>query len=687
MQQNLSFRRKTRRYIHPSDSRNEFDLEKHKTLIDPWKNEDFSSPIFNQLPIYFRCTTQAIPAKMDTQRKCKIPLAIIMEPCKVDQIPLLDFSHNLIPRCKNCEAYLSCFCTLSADKQSWICALCQNRNNFSQKYLQHFSSFQELSSSVYDMKAPRSYIQRSQIMPSYLFLIDVSHEAVSSGFTRNFCESIKSSIQNLPDSISITIIAYSKHVYIYDLHYPRETVLIEPISFKVTPNFISILGNCRRQVNIVLNKIIRIKESETEKENCYGSALYVAASALRVYGGLVIASCCQRPSYGPYSVPDRFSTKQEDEVLLFHMPSKTEEDQEITTKYQKLALKMNRLGISLHLFAYSKKHSEITVTAMPCGLTGGKCHFYNIIDSRQLHVDISDCLSDKYFWHSSMKLRCSSGIVADKVIGNVTNSNDLLYFPIFSSTSAIAFSLCVWKPITQALFQAALLWSNGPDERYIRIFNFSIPVTNDLTLLGESVDEACLSSYILKVAATNLLNIGGDQSKQLLLRHIKEIFNSISNLRSFPFFMYSLLTRSFLEDNRTINTDQKMATIINVRAMSVAESLLFLYPKLVNVEEKTILSLKTKNIERGIFCLQEVDDIVVWGYPKEKGEEARKMFTDEGKPTGDLLLIVKEMMEFTGRYLNIKFLSSDEGMKFASERMIEDSKVPCFNDWIRETWL
>ena len=683
---NESNQRTSKRYIHPTDSFSELPKNIRNSLIPPWKNKDLTSPIFNQLPSYFRCTTQAIPAKLDTQKRCKIPLAIIMEPCKVGDPPMLDFTHNTIPRCKNCEAYLSCFCMLSHDKKSWTCALCQKVNNFSQKYLQHFSSFQELSSSVYDMKAPRTYIQRPQIMKSYCFLIDISTAAISSGFTQQFCASIKSSIERLSDFSSITIITFSKYVTIYDLHYPRETKLFEPTLFKVTPNFISVLGECRKQVNIVLDRILRIKSEETEQENAYGSALFIATSALRVYGGLIIGTCCSRPNYGPYAVNDRFSHNPTYEVSLLHLPSDTEDDRKLTTKYQKLALKMNRLGISLHLFAYSKTHSEITITAMPCGLTGGRCHFYTTVDKEQLHVDISDCLSDTYFWHSSMKLRCSSGILADKVIGNLTNSNDLLFFPVMSTSSTMAFSLAVWKPITQALFQAALLWSTGPEQRYIRIFNFSIPVTNDLTLLSESVDEACLSAYILKVTATNLLNIGGKESKNLLMRHIKEMFDNISNIHSFPFFMYSLLTHSFLEDNRTINTDMKMSMILNIRTMSVSEALLFLYPKLVNIEEKTILSLKKKNIEEGIFCLQEADDIVVWGYPKEKGEEAKKYVTKEGKPQNDLIPIVQEMMSFSGRYLNIKFLSSEEGNEFALSRMVEDNKQPCFNDWIKETW-
>lgn len=676
-----------RRYVRPNSSQSiSQELLNQRGFIHPWENSDITSPVFNQLPSYFRCTLQAIPSKSDTQLKCQIPLAVIMEPARVENPPTLDFSHSSIPRCEKCEAYLSCFCTLSSDKKKWRCALCNAENKFSQKYLSSFSSFRELSSSVYDMKAPHTYVQRQQIMKSYLFLIDVSKEAVESGFSQQFTKSIKSSIDTLPEYSSITIITYDKYVTLYDLNKPIETRLLEPSTYKVPPNYIGVLNKCRKNVDFVLNRIASITPERSVDGNCYGSALAVATSALRVYGGIIIGCCCSRPKDGPYSIKKRFSEKQEDEVNLFHMPSGTEENEKVSAKYQKLALKMNRFGVSLHLFLCSKEHCDAAVIAMPCGLTGGSCHYYPKLDPLKLHIDLFQTMSDKYMWHSSMKLRCSDGIIAERVIGNVTNSNDSLFFPVISSSSTLAITLRVWKPITQALFQAALLWSEGPGKRFIRIFNFSIPVTNDLSLLSSSIDEAALSTFMLKVTATNVINLGGLGSKELLLGHLKGILSSITDVRSIPFFMYSLLMHKLVEDSETSKTDERMAAILDIRRMSVSESLLYLYPRLINVKEKKVFVLARENIQSGIFALQEHSLIYVWGYPKENEEEARSMVSADGKAQGELVEISKEMMSITGRYMNIEYLKSDEGMRYASERLIENNNPQKFIDWVKSIW-
>lgn len=641
----------------------------------PWQNQDFFKDSFNSLPNYFRSITQAIPANPETQAIANVPLGLVIEPGNLDEVPLFDFSKSEIPRCSNCDAYMSCFCSISHNNKSWTCGVCGAQTKFGENT--NFDFLQKhLQMHVYDMQAPSVYITKPQVMRSFCFIIDTSYEAVRSGFTKVFVNSIKSSLSSLSPYTCISIITCGSFASIFDIHGMKESVILEPNEFLATPKYVTFLKDDLENINKVLD-IIAEKQPDGPG-NCFGSALTIASTTLKIFGGVIIGSCCCCPSIGPYAVRARSTGTQESEVSLFHLPG-----DEAGIKYRNIALQMNRRAISLNLFSFAREHSEISCAGIACGLTGGRCFYYKEFDPAQIHADVFVTMSEKYRWHCSMKLRCSDGIEVDKTYGNMTNHNDTILFPVLSNKSALIFGLNVKKPIKKAIFQAAMLWTHSPSKRYVRVFNFSLPVISDPNVISKGIDEVALSSLIIKSAAVSILNFGGLRTAKDAQERVHDMIKRGSKFHSFYHILHSLVTSSFLNDVRPIRTDERMAEILNLRIMRPLECILTFYPRLINIETNEILPLRVESIQNGVFALMDAQRITVWASKGEKEASLNAMLNEDGTPKEHLDTILKSLMTEIGHFMYVKYLASEEGTNSALSKMCDNCTAPYFDDWLQ----
>lgn len=643
-------------------------------LIPPWENQKLTEPTFNNFPSYFRSFTQALPNTPELERECLMPLGFVIEPGKVADVPLIDYSKTDVPRCSKCQGFLSCFCTISADRMSWKCGICGNVSNFSDRFLRNYVKLNEMECSVYDIKVPRSYANRPQGMKSFLFLIDISKEAILSGFTSQFIETIESCLDNIPNSTSVAIVTSGKFVSVYDIKNMRESVIPDPAGFVGTPNYIPLISEVRDQIKEILNKIK--SKISTDNGNCYLNALTVAGSLLRVYGGIIVSSCAGIPSNGSLAIKSRLIDKPNaTEVELLNISVGDELGEKIT----ELALKLNRRGISVHLFSYSKQHTELAMLGAICSLTGGKCYYYKEFDPVKFNTDVHRTLTDRYKWNSSMKFRCSPGIHIRKTFGSLTNQNETAYFPVLTSDAAITFALTLTSPITTACFQAALVWSLCPKQCFVRVFNFKLPVSSSLSVIMRNIDETAMTAFFAKHSVTCLMNNGNRKASSELIWLMTELAKRGAEFHSIYYLIHALTNNPVLTNVMHEYIDERMANILNIRMMSAIDCLLFIYPRLINLENQEVLRLKKESISHGIFALHEFNRIVVWGYPESNGEKASKLVFENEKQFVEL---TKNMMSLSGKYLPIELMNSKEGNEYALHQMHEDCHYLTFDSFI-----
>ncbi len=142
-----------------------------------------------------RVTTDRVPATNSLQKDLGIPLAILVKPYgempSGEEIPSTSFNQQPIVRCKDCRAYVNPFVKFIDNGSRWICNYCRIDNPTEGYYYSPLDSKgvrkdihdrPELSSGSVDLIASKEYMNRPPMPPTYIFIFDVSQEAINSGY-------------------------------------------------------------------------------------------------------------------------------------------------------------------------------------------------------------------------------------------------------------------------------------------------------------------------------------------------------------------------------------------------------------------------------------------------------------------------------------------------------------------------
>lgn len=137
-----------------------------------------------------RCTLTRIPKSPAVSSKTKLSfgLSVTPFPMGAEEVPVAQPSSPIL-RCTRCRTYLNPYAELIDSGARWKCNLCYLINDFPTTYdydpqtQQRFdrATKVELHSPVYEFIAPQEYMVRPPQAPAYVFLLDVTYAAVSSG--------------------------------------------------------------------------------------------------------------------------------------------------------------------------------------------------------------------------------------------------------------------------------------------------------------------------------------------------------------------------------------------------------------------------------------------------------------------------------------------------------------------------
>ena len=143
-----------------------------------------------------RCTTDRIPSTHSLQKDSSVPLALLIKPFgelpSGEEVPTTTFNQKPLVRCRECRAYVNPFVKFIDNGQRWICNFCRLDNITESYYFSQLDentgqrkdldSRPELWSGSVDFIASSEYMSRPPLPPTYVFLLDVSQQAVDSGY-------------------------------------------------------------------------------------------------------------------------------------------------------------------------------------------------------------------------------------------------------------------------------------------------------------------------------------------------------------------------------------------------------------------------------------------------------------------------------------------------------------------------
>ena len=205
----------------------------------------------NSSPKFARLTLNNIPSSTDALAHTGLPLGLVLQPLAPLQageqaIPVLDFGDIGPPRCRRCRAYINPFMIFRSGGNKLVCNMCTFPNDVSPEYFAPTdpsgirvdrAQRPELTTGTVEYLVPKEYWAKEPVGLRWLFVIDVSQDAVDKGFLQTFCEGVLNALYGnemdstnaeepepnddnekkaLPLGAKVGFITYDKSVHFYN---------------------------------------------------------------------------------------------------------------------------------------------------------------------------------------------------------------------------------------------------------------------------------------------------------------------------------------------------------------------------------------------------------------------------------------------------------------------------------------
>ena len=517
----------------------------------------------NSSPNFISSSCNILPSNDQILKQLNIPISISISPLNNispddDEIPLIDYGSNNIPRCKNqkCSAFLNPFVKFFENGEKWICNFCQQENDTEDHYYCDFdkngerldiNSKPELCCGSYEFKTNKSYWKKNKnpTKAFFIFLIETSLGAIDSGFLNAVIESLKDSINNdifyNGENVNISIITYNNNVDFYS--YGEKYTQPQMLSVADEPAFLP-----TSKINLVLN-------AEDDKEKIL-QILDLIQNYFNKNNANIVNNLCKDSDKifsalnGGYLLGKNLGAK----IFIFSssniigtLPKMISGIEKDTTKEQlayschdkrkleTMGINLTNENMSVDLFVSAESPIKLLTLYQLCEYTNGNLYFYkkfNIdLHYKNIFNQIRRVLSRPIGWEGINKMKFSNGLeISNYITPVLIVKNDLFVFPTIDSDQNFLFNIGYnpQKNIEEKTdenkknknlydfnqpkinntnyiyIQSSLLYSYGDGQRRIRIHNLCLPLSNNLSVLYENMNAEIVASYYLKLTNDKL---------------------------------------------------------------------------------------------------------------------------------------------------------------------------------------
>ena len=531
----------------------EFEIIKHEyiTKIKP----------LNCSSNYISSTSEIIPSDDKTLSQLNIPIGISISPLNNtfpdDDIPLIDYGSNNIPRCKNqnCCAYLNPFIKFIENGEKWICNFCGEINDTEDHYFCDLdkngerldvNSKPELCCGSYEFKANKTYWKKNKTPTKalFIFLIETSLSSIDSGFLSSCVESIKDVINNElfynGNDTNISIITYNTSVDFYS--YGEKFTQPQMLSIADEPVFLP-----TSKINLILNvdyekeKILQIfdliqntfnrNNTNIINNNCKDSekifsALNGAYLLGKNLGGKIIIFSSSNILGSLPKLNGGLDKNATKEQIAYSCHDKKQ--------IETMGINLTNENMSVDLFLSAERQTKLLTLFQLCEYTNGNLYFYkkfNIdLHYKNIFNQIRRVLSRPICWEGLNRTRFSNGLNITNFLTPVLIINkDLFVFPTGDSDQNYLFNIGYNNQIdiednsentknknkfnfdgevknknNYLYIQSALLYSYGDGKRRIRVHNLCLPLSNNPRIIFESMNAENIASYYVKLTGDKL---------------------------------------------------------------------------------------------------------------------------------------------------------------------------------------
>ncbi|KAF6082884.1 SEC24-like protein A, COPII coat complex component [Phyllostomus discolor] len=612
-------------------------------------------------PELFRCTLTNIPQTQALLNKAKLPLGLLLHPFKDPVVPVV--TSSTIVRCRMCRTYINPFVSF-LDQRRWKCNLCYQINDVPEEFMYnpltrvYGESLKrpEVQNATIEFMAPSEYMLRPPQPPVYLFVFDVSHNAVETGYLNSVCQSLLNNLDLLPGNTrtKIGFITFDSTIHFYSLQeglsQPQMLIVsdIEDVFIPMPENLLVNLNESKELVQDLLKTLPQMFTKTLETQSALGPALQAAFKLMSPTGGRMSVFQTQLPTLGVGALKPREEPNHRSSAKEIHLTPSTD-------FYKKLALDCSGQQVAVDLFLLSGQYSDLASLGCISRYSAGSVYYYpsyhhqhNPVQVQKLQKELQRYLTRKIGFEAVMRIRCTKGLSIHTFHGNFfVRSTDLLSLPNVNPDAGYAVQMSVEESLTDTQlvsFQSALLYTSSKGERRIRVHTLCLPVVSTLNEVFLGADVQAISGLLANMAVDRSLTASLSDARDALVNAVIDSLSAYRSsvlgghqpglmvpfsLRLFPLFVLALLKQKSFQTGTNARLDERIFAMCQVKNQPLVHLMLTTHPNLyrvdnlsdegaLNINDRTIpqppiLQLSVEKLSRdGAFLMDASSVLMLW---------------------------------------------------------------------------
>lgn len=628
----------------------------HNTLLNDCE-------MFNAPWQFMRCTVGRLPSSTSTRQRANIPLGIVLQPLAPVAIGMEDVqsvNHGAvgsIVRCSKCRTYINPFVIWVDNGRRWTCNLCGANQATSDSYYHGLDETgkradrwqrPELCRGVVEYIAPGEYMVRPPQPPVFMFVIDVSYNAVATGMLDTVVSSIKESIQSglIPGGqrAQAGIITYDTSVHFYNLSpnlsQPQMMVVsdLDDLFLPLPDDILVPLHESESSILTLLEALPTMFQDTRASENCMGSAVKGAYMAMKHIGGkmLVFGSCI--PSVGEHALrstrdnPRLLGTDREVELL-----------RPVSDSYKDLGAELTRAQISVEMFLAPQQFIDLASISPLAKYTGGDVRYYP-----QFHIhsaglklkhELTHVLTRYMGWEAVMRVRVSRGWKITKFYGHLfIRGSDLLVIPNCHSDQTISIAFDMEENVTPdpvLCVQSALLYTNCEGERRIRVCTWAGVTTQNCNDIISTVDVQTTTTMLSHISLQHSLSTNLAEGRNKLQETCRQLVQAsnmapqVEALQFLPLYIMGMMKSAAFRATNDIYPDMRTYIWMRLETLNVSQLSAYYYPRMMALHNMPnsvalpdengqctlpdLLNLTSESMSQdGAYVIDDGESILMW---------------------------------------------------------------------------
>ncbi|ELU09049.1 hypothetical protein CAPTEDRAFT_176588 [Capitella teleta] len=546
----------------------------------------------------------------------------------------------------------------------WKCNLCYRVNELPEEFnydpvSKTYGEPQrrpEIQSATIEFIAPSEYMLRPPQPAVYLYVLDVSFNAVNTGYLQVFCQTLLEELERIPGDgrTQIGFLTFDRCLHFYNLadglSQPQMLVVsdVEDICLPRPDNLLVNLQESKELISDLLNKLPSMFEGNTETGSALGPALQAAYKLLNATGGRVTVCQTQLPTVGAGALKCREDPNERAGRKIQNLGPATD-------FYKKLALDCSAQQIAVDLFLLNSQYTDIATVAGISKYSGGCIYYYPGFHtvSSPAEADRFEGALRRYFtrkigFEAVMRIRCTRGLSIHTFHGNFfVRSTDLLSLPNINPDAGFGMQMSIEDNLecNQVCFQAALLYTSSKGERRIRVHTLCLPVTNAISEVYANADQQAIIGLLSKMAVDKSLTQSMGDARDAMINAAVDMISAYGqilassqrmgqlpcpySLRLMPMYILALTKSVGFRVGSSTKLDDRVFGLEEFKSMPLTMIVLQIYPNLYPVHalddnnalnkgdlvipQPPMLHLSSANIDRhGAYLMDAGSYMFLW---------------------------------------------------------------------------